>query len=217
MSEIDFVKARAFMVSNQLRPSKVTDAVVLATMAEVPRERFVPAESAGVAYRDTIVPLGGGRGLNPPLAVGGMLDALQPKKGEKALVIGASTGYSAALLAEMGCIVTALEEDAALAAKAREALAGFPSVTLVEGPLTAGWPAGAPYDLILIDGLVTVLPDAIPEQLVNDGRLACAIEDRGVSRLATGRRAPHGFGLTSFFDIETAPLPGFQPAPAFTF
>lgn len=217
MSEMNFDKARAFMVSNQLRTSKVSDAVVLAAMAEVPRERFVPADRAGVAYRDTIVALGGGRGISPPLATARLLDAIQPKAGERVLVIGAGTGYSAAVLAKIGCKVTALEEDAALLAVAREALAGIAGVDLVEGPLAAGWAAGAPYDIVFIDGTVTVLPDAIPAQLVDDGRLACAFDDRGVSRLALGRKAVHGFGTTSFADVETAPLPGFEPVPAFTF
>lgn len=209
MSEADFSSLRSAMVSNQLRTNKVTDPAVLAAMGSVPRERFVGEGQGGVAYRDTIVPLGEGRGLNPPIATGRLLSVAQPRVGEKALVVGSATGYAAALLAAMGCVVTALEQSPALIAQAQ--------VATVEGPLAAGWPAGAPYDLIYVDGAVEQIPDAIVDQLAEGGRLVGAIDERGVTRLVTGRRVADGFGLDFFADVETAVLPGFAPAPAFTF
>lgn len=209
MSEPDFSSLRRAMVSNQLRTNKVTDAAVLAAMGVVPRERFVGEEQGGVAYRDTIVPLGAGRGLNPPIATGRLLSVAQPRAGEKVLVVGSATGYVAALLAEMGCAVTALEESQALIARAQ--------VPTTEGPLVAGWPEGAPYDLIYIDGAVERIPDAIVDQLAEGGRLVGALNERGVTRLAIGRRVAGGFGLDIFADVETATLPGFAPAPAFVF
>lgn len=209
MSEADFSSLRRAMVTNQLRTNKVTDPAVLAATASVPRELFVGADQSGVAYRDTIVPLGDGRALNPPIATGRLLSVAQPRLGEKALVVGSGTGYAAALLAEMGCIVTALEESPALIAAAR--------FETVEGPLVAGWPQGAPYDLIYMDGAVERIPDAIVDQLAEGGRLVGAINERGVTRLAIGRRTAGSFGLDIFADVETALLPGFAPAPAFTF
>lgn len=217
MSGAEFDRMRAAMVSNQLRPNMVTDAPTLAAMAIVPREAFAPADRAGVVYRDTIVPLGDGRGLNPPIATGRLLSVAQPRVGEKVLVIGAATGYVPALLAEIGCIVTALEEVSALLATAHEALASIPTVDLVEGPLAAGWAAKAPYDLIYVDGSVQALPDAIVDQLAEGARLVGAVDEHGVSRLAIGRRVAGGFGLKTFADVETVALPGFAPAPAFTF
>jgi protein-L-isoaspartate(D-aspartate) O-methyltransferase len=216
MNEPDFGKARRAMVTNQLRTNAVTDAAVIAAMETVPREAFVDPGQGAVAYRDTIVPLGERRGLNPPIATGRLLAALQPQPGERALVVGAGTGYSAALLAHIGCRVTALEESPALAARAETALAGM-SVALVKGPLLIGWAADAPYDIILFDGAVAQFPDAIVDQATDGGRVAGAILDRGVTRLAIGRRAAHGFGVTCFADSEVAELPGFAPAPAFTF
>jgi protein-L-isoaspartate(D-aspartate) O-methyltransferase len=209
MSEADFSSLRGAMVSNQLRTNKVTDPAVLAAMGSVARERFVGGSQGGVAYRDTIVPLGEGRGLNPPIATGRLLSRAQPRAGEKVLVVGSGTGYAAALLAEMGCVVTALEQSPALIAQAL--------VATVEGPLAAGWPAGAPYDLIYLDGAVEHVPDAIVDQLAEGGRLVGAIDERGVTRLVIGRRVAGGFGLDFFADVETATLPGFAPAPAFTF
>jgi protein-L-isoaspartate(D-aspartate) O-methyltransferase len=209
MSGPDFDQLRRAMVSNQLRTNKVTDAAVLAAMGAVPRERFVGADQAGVVYRDTSVPLGGGRALNPPIATGRLLSTARPQAGERVLVIGSATGYVAALLIEMGCTVTALEEAGALIARA--------AVATVEGPLVAGWAEGAPYDLIYVDGAVEQIPQAIVDQLADGGRLLGAITERGVTRLVSGRRVAGGFGIDAFADVEATPLPGFAPAPAFSF
>lgn len=209
MSGSDFSSLRRAMVSNQLRTNKVTDAAVLAAIGAVPRERFAGEDQGGVCYRDTQVPLGAGRALNPPIATGRLLSVAQPRAGEKALVVGSATGYVAALLIEMGCAVTALEESPTLIARAQ--------VPTVEGPLAAGWAEGAPYDLIYLDGAVEQIPDAIVEQLADGGRLVGAVNERGVTRLVVGRRVTGGFGVDVFADVETALLPGFAPAPAFTF
>jgi protein-L-isoaspartate(D-aspartate) O-methyltransferase len=217
MSERDFDQLRRAMVSNQLRPNKVTDAAVLAAVGAVARENFVAEDQGGVAYRDTIVPLGEGRGLNPPIATGRLLDAAAPQPGDRVLVVGAGTGYVAALLVTIGCTVTALEESAALAARARTALAGVAGVTVVEGTLSEGWLAGAPYDLVYIDGGVKLLPEPLVAQVNEGGRLVGALVERDVSRLIIGRRAGGAFAYKAFADVETAPLPGFAPAPVFTF
>lgn len=217
MSEQDFDQLRRAMVTNQLRTNKVTDAAVLVAMGATPRERFVAEGQAAVAYRDTIVPLGEGRGLNPPIATGRLLDAAAPQPGEHVLVIGAGTGYVAALLAAAGCTVTALEESQDLATRAQTALQGIAGVTLVQGPLAAGWQAKAPYTLVYIDGAVEQLPDAITGQVAEGGRLVGAIVERNVSRLIIGRRAAGAFAYNAFADVEAASLPGFAPAPAFTF
>lgn len=216
MSGQEFDRLRRAMVSNQLRTNAVADAAVLAAMETVPREAFVGEGQGAVCYRDTIVPLGDGRGLNPPIATGRLLAAAKPVAGERALVIGAGTGYTAALLAALGCYVTALEESPDLAERAERALAGS-GVALVKGTLFLGWVADAPYDIIFVDGAVESIPDAIVDQLADGGRLVSVMLDRGVTRLALGRRAAGGFGLSCFADVEAATLPGFAPAPAFTF
>jgi protein-L-isoaspartate(D-aspartate) O-methyltransferase len=216
MSEQDFDRLRRAMIASQLRPSLVTNVAVLSAMDLVPRERFVDAGQGSVAYRDGIVPLGGGRWLNAPIVTGRLLDAADPLPGERVLVIGAGTGYVPALLAELGCVVTAVD-DAALIARARVALGDAAGIRFVEGPLAEGALAGAPYDVVYIDGAIEQVPPAIITQLVEDGRLVTAILERGVSRLAIGRRAGGSVGLRAFADIDVAPLPGFAPAPAFTF
>lgn len=216
MTELSFEPMRRAMVASQLRTTGVNDPRVVAAMGEVARELFVPAGRGAVAYADMMVPLGRGRALNPPMALGRLLTAAELEGDERALVIGAGTGYAAAVLARLAGHVTALEEDAALAAAAREALAGT-DVALVEGPLAGGWAAGAPYDFILIDGAVEHVPAAIVGQAADDGRIALALADRGVTRLALGRVVAGAFGLSTFADAEVAILPGFEKPRGFTF
>jgi len=216
MTEHNFDQMRRAMVASQLRTTGVSDARVVAAMGEVPRERFVPADRAAMAYADAIVPLGNGRDLNSPMALGRLLTEAQPGPHDKALVIGAATGYSAAVLARLVGSVVAVEEDETLVAAARAAL-GNTSVELVEAPLTAGHAKGAPYDLILIDGSVEFVPDAIVKQLADGGRLVASVIEDGVQRLAIGRRSGSAFGMTSFADVASAILPGFQKPRAFTF
>ncbi|WP_310467091.1 protein-L-isoaspartate O-methyltransferase [Sphingomonas sp.] len=208
----DYAAARAAMIDSQLRPEGVTDAAVLAAMAAVSRERFVPEAARALAYGDRAVPLGQGRSMMAPAALGLLLTELAPRAGERALVVGAGGGYSAALLARIGLEVTALESSPALAAAAKAN-----GVTVAEGALTDGHAAGAPYDLILIDGAVEQVPQALVDQLADGGRLGTALSARGVTRLAIGRKAGGGFGLHSIADAGVAALPGFARPAEFTF
>ena len=208
--------ARKAMVDTQLRTNAVSDPAVLAAVRRVPREAFVAPGQESVAYIDRALPLGGGRQLNPPLATARLLDAARPRQGERALVVGAATGYAAAILAEIGLAVTALEEDEALVARARAAL-HHEAVGVDQGPLADGHPGGGPFDLILIDGAVEQVPQRIVDQLVDGGRLATGLFERGVTRLAIGRKAGRAFGLVPFVDSEAVMLPGFAAPKTFTF
>jgi protein-L-isoaspartate(D-aspartate) O-methyltransferase len=208
----DFSLARRAMVDNQLRPEGVTDRAVLAAMGSVERERFVPAEARALAYFDRPLRIAKGRAMMPPAALGRLLTDLAPKAGEKALVVGSGTGYSAALLRSIGLEVVALESDKGLAAAAAEA-----GIETIVGNLADGWAKAAPYDLILLDGAVEEVPPALIKQLRDGGRIAGAIIDRGVSRLVAGRAASGAIGLRSIADAEVENLPGFERPRAFTF
>ena len=207
--------ARAAMVASQLRTSGVNDARVVAAMAQVAREDFLPESQRAFAYRDRSLPLGKGRAQNPPLATGLLLTEARIEAGEKVLVIGAAGGYAAAIAARVGADVTAVEEDADLLALARTALGD--GITLVEGPLAAGAADGAPYDLVLIEGAVEQIPDALADQLREGGRVVTGLLDRGVTRIASGVRTASGVGLSNIVDSECAVLPGFAKPRGFQF
>jgi protein-L-isoaspartate(D-aspartate) O-methyltransferase len=216
MTEHDFDQMRRAMIASQLRTTGTNDPRVLAAMGEVPRERFVPAARLSLAYADTVVPLKPGRDLNSPMALGRLLTEAAPQRGERALVVAAATGYAAAVLARLAGNVVAVEEDEELAAEARANLAGS-GVRLVEGPLALGCREEGPYDLILIDGAVESIPDALVAQLAEGGRLASGLVENSVTRLAIGRRAGEGFGMAAFADAAAAILPGFAKPRAFKF
>ncbi|MDR3530027.1 MAG: protein-L-isoaspartate O-methyltransferase [Rhodopila sp.] len=215
-----FADARNRMVDSQIRPNRVTDPRILSAMRRLPRERFLPAAVLPLAYADEDVPLGNGRYMMEPMVLAKLLQAADLQGNERVLIVGAGTGYSAAVLAACGCRVTALEEDAALLAIANAVLPiEAPGVTLVSGPLGAGWPSQAPYDVILIEGAVPEIPPALAAQLHQEsGRLLTAIcgEDRttqAVQAEATGS----GLSICPIFDCGTPPIPSLRKAPAFAF
>ncbi len=217
MTDQNFTAMRRAMVESQLRTNDVNDPALLEAILAVPREAFLPPERRSAAYIDRAVPLANGRALNPPLATARLLVEAELKAGEQVLLVGAATGYAAALLARLGCAVVALEEDADLAAQARKALAGTNGVAVQAGPLAKGHAKGAPYDLIVVDGAIETLPDALIEQLKVGGRAVFARLDRGVTRLCVGVRSAGGFGARTFADSEAAVLPGFAAPKGFTF
>ncbi len=221
---LDFADARRKMVDGQIRPNRVSDPALLAAMRSLPREKFLPPELAARAYSDKPVPLGKGRVLAEPLAIARMVQAAAPAEGARALVIAAGTGYGAALLAACGVRVTALEADAALLSIARSALKGIAAdvagrVNLVEGPLTAGWPAGAPYDIIMIEGAVHDIPAAIVGQLrPGEGRLVSVRAGRALaSQLILAELTPSGLTSRALFDCAMPALAAFLPEPGFVF
>lgn len=216
MTEQSFEIMRRAMVESQLRTTGVNDPRVVAAMAAVPRERFVPVERRALAYIDRPIDIGHGRELNLPEATGRLLAAANVTRRDKVLLVGAATGYTAALLADLAGDVTALEENADLLAVAREALSGT-AVELVEGALNAGWAKAAPYDLIFVDGRIEQIPDTLLAQLVEGGRLAAAIHERGATRLGVGFKSGTGFGMDLFADCEAVTLPGFSKPKSFVF
>ena len=229
MSDQDRIaRLRDNMVDSQVRPNRVTDPRLLAGMRRLPRERFLPATMRHLAYLDTEIRLPRGRALLEPMVVARLIQLLSPAAGERALVIGAGSGYAAALLAACGAAVTALEDDADLVALARAVLPEVaPAVRLVTGPLATGWPADAPYDVILIDGAVSAIPPLLASQLTpGTGRLATIVAHPdgalppglpvvGSAVLAEATQA--GLRPQPVFDCTASLIPALLPAPAFSF
>lgn len=216
----DFEDARNRMVDSQIRPNKVVDPRILRAMRELPRERFVPARVQALAYADEDVPLGNGRALMEPMVLARLIQAAAPVGGERALIVGAGPGYGAAVLAACGVDVTALEEDEALLRVARQVLPTVaPSVTIIEGKLAAGWPRGAPWDIILIEGAVRDIPAALGGQLRADGgRLVAVRTGRGsTGKAVLAEPTPVGLRAQPVFDCSTPPIPSLLPEPGFVF
>ncbi|WP_375395939.1 protein-L-isoaspartate O-methyltransferase, partial [uncultured Sphingomonas sp.] len=168
-------------------------------------------------YRDTSIPLGEGRHANLPMATGRLLNAADLLAGDRVLLIGAAGGYTAAILSEIVASVVAVESLPALCVLAREALAGRLNVTLVEGPLAEGAADGQPYDVLIVDGAIAHVPDAIIHQVRPGGRVATGLSERGMTRLTAGRRSAGGFGLVPFADCDCVVLPGFDRPAGFRF
>jgi len=208
----DYAEARSAMIDSQLRPQGVIDRALLEAMGSIAREAFVPAEARSLAYSDRAIPLGTGRFLGAPAAIGQLLTDMAPQPGERALVVGGGSGYSAAILAAMGLDVSLLESDPALAAMARAN-----GIDTVEGALGPGHRKRAPYDIILVDGAVEQIPDSLIAQLADGGRLGAGLIDGSVTRLVVGRKSGDAFGTLSIGDSGLPPLPGFARVPAFTF
>lgn len=216
LSEIGAADMRAAMVDSQLRTNDVIDPAVVGAMGAVAREAHVPAALSGVAYMDRAIAIGEGRVLNPPLVTGRLLVAAEIRPGMRVLLIGAGTGYTAALLAKLGAEVYAVEEQADLLAVARTA-APDGAIRWIEGPLSAGAPKAAPFDRIVIDGAIETLPDAIAAQLSENGRIVAAWREGNVARLVQGVKAGGTIAIRAFADMDVAPLPGFAAPARFQF
>jgi protein-L-isoaspartate(D-aspartate) O-methyltransferase len=208
------------MIESQLRPNKVSDDRVLDAFASIRRELFLPEHLRSVAYIDEDLPLGGGRYLMEPMVAARLLQAASIARTDVVLIIGAGTGYEAALAARLARNVFALEEDAELARQARAALVelAIASVSVVEGPSREGYRAHAPYDVMLFGGAVAEVPANIVAQLAEGGRLLAVVRgDEAVGRAMLTRRTGEVVSRRVIFDAATRLLPSFAPKPAFAF
>jgi protein-L-isoaspartate(D-aspartate) O-methyltransferase len=215
----DFTQRRTTMVDTQVRPSDVTKFPVLDAMLSVPREVYAPDASHDVAYADGPIPLGGGRQLLDPRATAKLLDALEPTPSDLVLEVGASTGYTTALLAHMAEAVVAVEEDEDLARDAEAALAeqGVDNAALITAPLTAGSAKHGPFDAIAIFGGVQQVPDTILDQLKEGGHIAAIFMDGPLGEARIGVKSRGRVAWRMAFNATAPVLPGFEKAPSFAF
>lgn len=217
-----FADARQNMVDSQLRPNRVTDPNILAAMAELPRERFVPKSKQGIAYVDEDIEVAPGRFLMEPMVVARLMQALELTADTTVLNIGCATGYDPALLGRLAGSVVAVESDSALAALASETIheLAVDNVAIIEAPATGGYPSQAPYDAIFISGAVDDVPSSISGQLAPGGRLAVVIGGNELGILGRAHlfvRSGDTVSSRPLFDAGTRALPGFIREESFVF
>jgi len=220
ITAMDYAAARQNMVDCQILPNQVTDPRVVDAMLELPREEFVASRLKGVAYVDEALPLGDGRYLMEPMVVGRLLEEAALKVDDVALVIGCGSGYLPALLAKVVSTVVAVEPDKALAERAEETFSrlALDNIVVVDEPLYAGYAKQGPYNVIIFDGAVTEVPQAIIDQLADGGRLVAVVTGGdGVGRARLVSRFGDVTSARDLFDAGTPVLPGFEPEPAFSF
>ena len=215
---------RTRMVNNQLRTFDVTDHRIQDAMLTVPREHFVPAELKAIAYSDEALPIQRDsigrpvRTMTRPAVLGRMLQLAQPTEDDVVLLVGAGLGYTAAVLGQLAGSVIALECDEDLAATASADLEeDVSNVVVVTGPLEAGWPKEAPYDVIFVDGAILTEPAALIEQLKVGGRLVTIFGEGLSGRSQIFTKGEHGVSMRFAFNAAATVLPGFAAQPSFVF
>jgi protein-L-isoaspartate(D-aspartate) O-methyltransferase len=220
---LDFAVARRMMVDGQVRTADVTDLRLITAMETLPRERFVPAQLAALAYLDRDLPLTDAANGRPrrcllkPMVLAKLVHALDLSASEHVLDVGCASGYSSALLARLAGSVVALEEEPELAKLATAGLAQESNITVVSGPLSAGWSRAAPYDAILMGGAVEAEPLDLCRQLKDGGRLVCVLGPAPSGKAMMYRRDGSDVSARPIFDASAAVLPGFSKSPAFAF
>ncbi|HJM50568.1 MAG TPA: protein-L-isoaspartate O-methyltransferase [Alphaproteobacteria bacterium] len=215
----DYAAARLHMVQSQILPNNASDPRVAEALQRVPRELFVPARLNTVAYLDEDIEVAPGRYLMEPLVYARLLQAAAVETADVVLDVGCTSGYSAAVLADLAASVVALESDAELAARASQTLAdlGADNAVVVEGDLAAGIADQGPYDVIILNGAVTAVPEALTGQLAEGGRLAAVVEVNGVGRIRLLRRQNGNVSGHDICDAQVPALPGFAPKAGFSF
>jgi protein-L-isoaspartate(D-aspartate) O-methyltransferase len=191
---VDFAAARRAMIDSQLRPSGVNDPAVIEAFARIAREEFVPAAARGHAYIDRAIPLGNGQALAAPLFHGRMLTEAAPVADDRVLVVTGGSGYLAAL---------------------SELLAG--SVTVITAADAAAGKAKGRFNLILVDGAIEQLPDSLSARLEDAGRLVTGLVERGVTRLAIGRKAAGAVALLPLAEMGIPVLAEFAAPKRWSF
>ena len=221
----DFATARKNMVFSQIAPNQVTDLRVLGAMREVPREIFLPASKQAGAYIDQDIKLAEGsngaanRYMMEPRVLARLLQAAEIGEDDAVLDVGCGTGYSSAVIGRLAASVISLEVDEGLAQTATNTLSDFGSdnAVVVTGELAGGYAEEAPYDVVVLEGAVEQIPQALFDQLKDGGRLVAVVERQGVGHATVYTRAGDSVAGRGIFDAGIKPLPGFERQKDFVF
>jgi protein-L-isoaspartate(D-aspartate) O-methyltransferase len=221
MDNCEFAQARKMMVDCQIRPTKVTDSRVLDAFGTIPREEFVSRHQRAIAYIDEDLQVPGGRCMMEPMVLARMIQALAVDADDNVLVVGCGTGYSAAILALMAGSVIAVETRAQMVEKAQETLVanGVDNAVAIKGRLTDGFAKEGPYDAILVEGSVEMIPDQLLNQLSARGTLVAVWRPAGhpVGVASLWTKSGDGFKRKPLFDAQVPLLDEFRSKREFVF
>ena len=216
----DFAVLRQTMVNTQLRTNKVTDTQVLAAMADIPREIFVPLDRATLAYIDEDILIGKSRCMVEPMILARMIQATKIGPEDVVLDVACGAGYSSAVLGRIARAVVAVESDAILAeaASARITKLGLDNVVVEIGSIKAGWSDQGPYDVIMVNGGCGEISGALFAQLGERGRLCAIMRAEAGTGVAT-LFVKTGGTISSrvLFDASVPALPEFDHEERFSF
>jgi len=206
------------MVDCQVRPSDVTKFPIIDSMLRVPREGFVPASKREVAYAGAHVDLGDGRVVLDPRSLAKMLDFLDIGPEELVLNIGCGLGYESAVIAHMAEAVIAVEEDEHLAAEAEANLLAnsADNVVVITGALAEGAAKHGPYDVVVFNGGVETISDAVLAQVKDGGRIAAIFMDGQAGQCRVGLKTGVHVAWRNAFDATAPVLPGMEKVLEFT-
>jgi len=213
-------RARFNMIEQQIRPAEVLDAEVLQTIAQVPREHFVPVKYRELAFSDSCIPLNDHSSMMNPIQEARLLQALNVKKDDKILEIGTGSGYLTALLAKLGKHVYSVEIDTQLSKQAAKSLHdhNITNITLDVGDASRGWGSHAPYDVIAVTGSLPSMCETLKTQLSMGGRLFVTIGSKPAmsARLIT-RINDNQWSDQPLFETVIEPLINAEQPSAFVF
>jgi protein-L-isoaspartate(D-aspartate) O-methyltransferase len=221
----DFAAERATMVDTQIRTNDVTNKALLVALYSVPREAYVPTSTRPLSYMDTDVTIQAANGSAPcralvaPMLFAKLAQLAAVGPSDKVLDIGAGTGYSTAVFARIANSVVGLECSAPLAAEAQKTLSaqGIGNASVQTGPLEAGCPSGAPYDVIFINGSANAIPETLFAQLAEGGRLVAVIARSQNGKGYLFQKIKGEISGRPMFDAGAPQLPGFIENPGFVF
>ncbi|MCA1750125.1 MAG: protein-L-isoaspartate(D-aspartate) O-methyltransferase [Parasphingopyxis sp.] len=185
MTDEPLGRARARMVAEQIEARGIADPALLEAMRTVPRERFVPREMRGYAFRDGPLPIEAGQTISQPSIVAEMIAAAGIESGDRVLEVGAGSGYAAAVMGQLAAEVYGIERHEILADLAAQRMRDldYDNVTIRHGDGTKGWAEKAPFDAILVAAQGAAVPEALSEQLAQGGRIVIPIGGRSMQAL----------------------------------
>ncbi len=221
MNNINFSKLRKQMIDTQIRPNKVIDEEIIRAFNKVPKELFVSKALQEIAYIDEDVQLSSGRHIMEAMVMSRLIQSLKLKKSDNVLIIGAATGYSAAIFSHLVTSVIAIETRANLVEKAQQNVVDLEigNVAVIKNRLQDGFEAEAPYDIIFIDGAIQNLPQNLSKQLVDQGKLGSIFRsaDTNVGEASIWFPSNGGFIRKSLFSAQVPVLEEFKSKSKFVF